>query len=194
MIAIDLRPPEDVAASAAIRRARKLAIIIVVTAALAIALAHAALETVTVLTRRSLVRVDAELAALERPVAALRRLRQRQMALRQRLAVIAGLEARGGGPVRLLDALAVSASPRLWLTELTLVGGTLRLTGFADDDQTVADFLARLRGTGSLESIDLEEAGRDDHTPQARRFVVAGRLGEARCGRQDEGGKMREAR
>lgn len=180
MIAIDLRPPEDVAASATARRARQRAIVIAVIAALGIACAHAALEAVTVLTRRSLVHVDAELAALERPVAALRRLRQRQVALRQRLAVIAGLEADGGGPVRLLDALAVSASPRLWLTELTLVDGALRLTGFADDDQTVADYLARLRGTGSLDSIDLEEAGRDDHTPQARRFVVTGRVREAK--------------
>jgi hypothetical protein len=95
---------------------------------------HAALETATALTRRRLVRVDAELAALERPVAALRRLRQRQGALRERLAVIAGLEARRGGTLRLLDALAMAASARVSLAEVALADGRLRLTGDADDE------------------------------------------------------------
>src|SRR5262245_63207582 len=110
MIAIDLLPPEDAGAAAARRRARAIAIGIAVVAGLALLLGHAALETSTLFSRRRLTQVDAELAALERPVAALRRLRQRQAALRQRLGVIAGLEARGGGPVPLLDALAVAAS------------------------------------------------------------------------------------
>src|SRR5262249_58307316 len=118
MIAIDLLPPEDVRAAAALRRARAVATGIAVAAGLALLVGHAALETATVLSRRLLIRMDAELAALERPAAALRRLRQRQAALRQRLRVIAGLEARGGGPVALLDALAAAASPRLSLTEV----------------------------------------------------------------------------
>jgi Tfp pilus assembly protein PilN len=180
MIAVDLRPPEDVGAAAALRRARTLAITIAATAGLALLLGHAALETATVLTRRGLVRVDAELAALERPVAALRRLRQRQVALRQRLAVIAGLEAHRGGTLRLLDALAMAASARVSLAEVALADGRLRLTGAADDDQTIADFLSRLRGTGSLAALDLEEVARDDRGPRARRFVVTGRVEEER--------------
>jgi len=180
MIAVDLRPQEDVGAAAALRRARTLAITIAATAGLALLLGHAALETATVLTRRGLVRVDAELAALERPVAALRRLRQRQVALRQRLAVIAGLEAHRGGTLRLLDALAMAASARVSLAEVALADGRLRLTGAADDDQTIADFLSRLRGTGSLAALDLEEVARDDRGPRARRFVVTGRVEEER--------------
>jgi Tfp pilus assembly protein PilN len=180
MITVDLRPPEDVGAAAVLRRARTLAIAIVATTGLVLILGHAALETATALTRRRLVRVDAELAALERPVAALRRLRQRQAALRQRLAVIAALVGRRGGTLRLLDALAAATSGRLSLAEVSLVDGRLRLTGAADDDQTIADFLTRLRGTGSLGGLDLEEVGRDEHAPQARRFVVTGRVEEAR--------------
>ena len=179
-IAIDLLPPEDVGAAAALRRARAVAIGIAVGAGLALLIAHGALETSTLLSRRRLIRVDAELGALERPVAALRRLRQRQAALRQRLGVIAGLEGRGGGPVPLLDALAVAASPRLSLTEVALVDERMRLTGVAVDDQTIADFLARLGATGVIAALDLEEAGRDDRAPHARRFVVTGRVGEGR--------------
>jgi len=180
MIAVDLRPPEDVGEAAALRRVRTLAITVAATAGLALLLGHAALETATALTRRRLVRVDAELAALERPVAALRRLRQRQVALRQRLAVIAGLEAHRGGTLRLLDALAMAASARVSLAEVALADGRLRLTGAADDDQTIADFLSRLRGTGSLAALDLEEVARDDRGPRARRFVVTGRVEEER--------------
>jgi len=180
MIAIDLLPPEDANAAAAHRRAQAVAIGIAVAAGLALLIGHAALETSTVLSRRRLIRVDAEMAALERPVAALRRLRQRQAALRHRLGVIAGLEARGGGPVAVLDALAVAASPRLSLTEFALVDERMRLTGVAVDDQTIADFLARLRATGVVAALDLEEAGRDDRVPHARRFVITGRVGEER--------------
>jgi type IV pilus assembly protein PilN len=180
MIAIDLLPPEEVSATAAARRARAVAVGIALAAGLALLVGHVALEAATELGRRRLVHVDAELAALERPVAALRRLRQRQAALRRRLGVIAGLEARGGGPVPLLDALAMAASPRLSLTEVTLDDERMRLTGFAVDDQTIADFLARLRRTGALAALDLEEAARDDRTPDARRFVVTGRVGEGR--------------
>lgn len=174
MITIDLLPAEDVRAAAAARRARAVAIGIAVSAGLTLLVGHAALEAATLLSRHRLIRTDAELVALERPVAALRRLRQRQAALRQRLGVIAGLEARRGGPVPLLDALAVAASPQLSLIEVALVDERMRLTGIAVDDQTIADFLARLRATGALANLDLEEAGRDDRAPHARRFVVTG--------------------
>jgi len=122
MITIDLLPAEDVRAAATARRARAVALGIAVSAGLALLVGHAALEAATLFSRRRLIRTDAELAALERPVAALRR----------------------------------------------------RLTGIAIDDQTIADFLARLRATGALATLDLEEAGRDDRSPHARRFVVTG--------------------
>jgi hypothetical protein len=126
-------------------------------------------------------------------VAALRRLRQRQVALRSRLAVLERLEARGGalggeagggpegGLVGTLGALAAAAPPQLWLTELKLTGGRLELAGLAADEQTIADFVARLRGVKALEALDLEDAARDDHATSApRRFVIAGHVGDGR--------------
>jgi len=179
MITIDLLPPEDADAAAAARRARTLGMRIAATGVAALLLGHAVLEIATVVTQRRLVHAGTELAALERPVAALRRLRERQAALRQRLAVIAGLDARRLSPARLLAALATAASPQLWLTEVTLAEGRLRLVGYAADEQAITDFLERLRAARALGAVDLEEAGRDERaTPPARRFVVAGRVGE----------------
>lgn len=197
MIAVDLRPPDEVRLAAAVRRGRVLSARIAGVAALALALGHGALESAAVSTQRDVVRADAERAALERPVAARRRLRQRQATLRRRLAVIRRLEARDWRPVRLLDALAVAAPARLWLTEVSLADGALRVAGFAADEQAIADFVVRLRDEAMLRAIDLEEAARHAPAPRRapesapdrapvgaasspRRFVIAGRLGTAR--------------
>lgn len=185
MIAIDLLPPEEARAAAAGRQARRLAVLGAATAVLGLALGHGALEVAAAMTQREIVRASAERAVLERPLAALRRLRQRQGALRSRLAVLERLEARGGEPgggrVQLLEALAAVAPPRLWLTELKLTAERLELAGRAADERTIADFVARLRELRPLNALDLEDAARDDRaTPALRRFVIAGRVGDGR--------------
>jgi Tfp pilus assembly protein PilN len=196
-IAVDLLPPDEARTAAARRRARRLGGLGVAIAALGLALGHGALEVAGGVTEQEIVQADAERAALERPVAALRRLQQRQVALRSRLAVLERLEARGGalggeagggsgggsggGLVGALGALAAAAPPQLWLTELKLTGDRLELAGLAADEQTIADFVARLRGVKPLEALDLEDAARDDHaTPASRRFVIAGHVGDRR--------------
>jgi type IV pilus assembly protein PilN len=178
MITIDLLPPQAAGAAAVARHRRALGTIAAVAAAIALLIAHGALEIARAVTERRRTAVGVALADLERPVAALRRLRQRQAALRRRLDVIAGLEARRSSLVRILDALAAAAPTRLWLTELTVDDGRLRIAGLASDEQLIAEFLARLRATDVLAALDLEEASRDDRAPAApRRFVVAGHLG-----------------
>jgi Tfp pilus assembly protein PilN len=192
-IAVDLLPPDEARTAAARRRARRLGGLGVAIAALGLALGHGALEVAGGVTEQEIVQANAERAALERPVAALRRLQQRQVALRSRLAVLERLEARGGalggeagggsggGLVGALGALAAAAPPQLWLTELKLTGDRLELAGLAADEQTIADFVARLRGVKALEALDLEDAARDDHaTPASRRFVIAGHVGDGR--------------
>lgn len=192
-IAVDLLPPDEARTAAARRRARRLGGLGVAIAALGLALGHGALEVAGGVTEQEIVQADAERAALERPVAALRRLQQRQVAVRSRLAVLERLEARGGalggeagggsggGLVGALGALAAAAPPQLWLTELKLTGDRLELAGLAADEQTIADFVARLRGVKPLEALDLEDAARDDHaTPASRRFVIAGHVGDGR--------------
>jgi len=184
MIAIDLLPPEEARAAAAGRRARQLASLGAATAVLSVVLGHGALEVAAVLTQREIVRARVERAALERPVAALRLLRRRQAALRSRLAILERLEARGGergtGPVQLLEALATVAPPQLCLTALQLTAERLELTGVAADERTIADFVARLHEVRPLRALDLEDAARDDRaTPVSRRFVIAGRIGDA---------------
>lgn len=179
MIDVDLLPPDEARLASELRRVRIRTAVIVAVAAASLIGGHAALWMTAAFTGRTLARVEEDLAALRRPAAALGRLRQRQVQLRRRVQAIASLEARGGETARLLAGLAAATPERLWLSELSLLDGRLRVAGFAADEQTIADFLARLRGERSFRDVDLDEAARDDRGPSGvRRFVVSGRVGE----------------
>jgi len=60
------------------------------------------------------------------------------------------------GPVRLLDDIATSIpKDKLWLTALKEDKGMLVLEGTAMDNETVADFMNRLKNTQSLTAVEL---------------------------------------
>ncbi len=60
------------------------------------------------------------------------------------------------GPVRLLDDIATSVPrDKLWLTALKEDKGMLVLEGTAMDNETVADFMDRLKDTQSVKAVEL---------------------------------------
>lgn len=60
------------------------------------------------------------------------------------------------GPVRLLDDIATSVpKDKLWLTALKENKGILVLEGTAMDNETVADFMNRLKDTRSVRAVEL---------------------------------------
>ena len=60
------------------------------------------------------------------------------------------------GPVRLLDDIATSVpKDKLWLTALKEDKGMLVLEGTAMDNETVADFMDRLKDTQSVKAVQL---------------------------------------
>jgi type IV pilus assembly protein PilN len=178
VIAVDLLPPDEARAAAARRRARRFGMLGIALAAAGAVSGHGLLAIATAVTGHEVARAEAERAMLQRPVAVLRRLRQRQASLRRRLAILARLEARDGEPERLLAALAIAAPAGLWLTAVKLAGERLELAGVAPDERTIADFVARLQQERGLRALDLEDAARDDGAlPPVHRFVIAGRIG-----------------
>ena len=180
MIDIDLLPPDEVRLASEMRRVRISCGCILAMAVVGVAVVHGAVEVSIAVTGRRLARLETQLADLRRPVAALGRLRQRRSALDRRLRTIATLEARGGETARLLAALAAVTPERVWLSELSLLDGRLRVSGFATDEQTIASFLAQLRGQRPFRDVDLDETARDDRAPPgARRFVVSGHVADA---------------
>jgi type IV pilus assembly protein PilN len=73
-----------------------------------------------------------------------------------KLKTIEDLEKGKAGPVKLLDDIAMSVPrDKLWLTRLAEEKGKLTLEGTAMDNETVADFMDRLKGTDSVTSVEL---------------------------------------
>src|SRR4029450_9808815 len=138
VIAVDLLPPDEARAAAARRRARRFGMLGIALAAAGAVSGHGLLAIATAVTGHEVARAEAERAMLQRPVAVLRRLRQRQASLRRRLAILARLEARDGEPARLLAALGLAGRAGLWLTAVKLAGERLELAGVGPGERTVA--------------------------------------------------------
>lgn len=73
-----------------------------------------------------------------------------------KLKTIKELEKGKTGPVKLLEDIAISIpKDRLWLKNLKENRGSLILDGTAMDNETVADFMNRLKSTESITSVEL---------------------------------------
>lgn len=84
-------------------------------------------------------------------------LQQTVKALEQKIKVIDDLTKKKVGPVKVMESLSLATPPRLWLTDFKEAGGNLTISGFAVDNQTVADFLKSLSTFAYFGNVDLVE-------------------------------------
>lgn len=97
-----------------------------------------------------------ELASYKATTAKIKDLEQKKAEIDIRLDKINELKKDKTGPVKLLDDIATSVpKDQLWLTALKEEKGTLILEGTAMDNETVADFMNRLKNTESVQSVEL---------------------------------------
>jgi len=76
--------------------------------------------------------------------------------LKKKMAVMDTLEANRFEPTRLLDTMTQAVVPkRMWFTNLGTNGATVKISGSALDNKTVADFMVRLEKTGLFSDVDL---------------------------------------
>ena len=102
---------------------------------------------------------------------------QQKQELREKLRVIALLEAKKVGPVHILADLSEATPEKLWLTEFADTNGTLKLTGLGIDEQTVADFLRRLSALAFLRNVDLDETSQvNQEGAKLKKFVIRGQI------------------
>src|SRR6185503_20788003 len=83
---------------------------------------------------RQLRQITQELADIQGSYAEVVRMDQQKQELRDKLRVIAQLEAKKVGPVRILADLSSSTPDKLWLAEFADTAGTLKLTGLGMDE------------------------------------------------------------
>jgi type IV pilus assembly protein PilN len=76
--------------------------------------------------------------------------------LEQRTNVMQKLDKNRRAPVELLDAMTQLVVPnRMWLSSLTSIGATVKLTGTSLDNKTTADFMKRLEKSELFSSVEL---------------------------------------
>ena len=91
------------------------------------------------------------------------RIRQNLENLRKKMAVIEQLESDRHAPVILMDTITqVLVAKRMWLTELAVQEKTVRITGIALDEKTVADFMVRLQKSGLFSNVELKTVRRQE--------------------------------
>lgn len=157
MIRINLLPVEEARRAAGRRQDLAVGMLGLAVAVFLLVIAHGWQEARLTAASHELKRVNVELAAIQGPYADVTRLEQQKQELRDKLRVIAQLEAKKTGPVRILADLSSATPDKLWLTEFADQGGTLKLSGRGVDEQTVADFLRKLATLPFFHNVDLDE-------------------------------------
>jgi len=177
MIRINLIPAEEANRAAGQRRDTAAVAVAVGAAVLVLVLAHSWQQARIMTSNRALSRVNQQIASLQGSFAEITRMDQQKQELREKLTVIGKLEAKSGGPVKVLGDLSAATPDRLWLTELTESAGSVKLVGFGVDEQTVAEFLRRLGGSPFFAGVDLQETSQDDKSGvKQKKFVITAQV------------------
>jgi type IV pilus assembly protein PilN len=177
MIRINLLPVTETARVAGRRQDIALGALAIGGLVLALVGAHGWQKARLFAANRSLGQVTQELQAIQGPYTDVQKLEAQKGELREKLRVIAQLEAKKVGPVRILAGLSDSTPDKLWLTEYADVGGTLKLTGLGVDEQTVADFMRRLGTLKFFRSVDLDETSQvTQDGAKVKKFVIRAQM------------------
>jgi len=106
-------------------------------------------------THAEIAEINSKNKALKKKIGQVRNFEKRQAELEQKLNVLRSLKGNKSGPVHLLDDLSSALPDKLWLTKYSEKAGKITLTGFADSENTVADFMERLESSPYYEQIEL---------------------------------------
>jgi type IV pilus assembly protein PilN len=163
MIRINLLPTEQVERAADQRQQIATVGLVVAVSLLALVVIHSVQAARTARANHRLTQVREELEAIAGPYNELVKIQAQQKELEEKLKVITQLEARSGGPVKVMSDLAGAMPDKLWLTEFNEAAGTVKMSGFSVDEQTIADFLRRLGSSTYFTGVDLEETTQVTH-------------------------------
>ena len=102
--------------------------------------------------------IQAQLTNIKKVTKTVAELDSKRKELTEKLKVISVLKRSKVGPVRVLDDINMSVPERSWLTSMKESEGSLAISGFALDNQTVASFMGELAKSDYIEAVDLVES------------------------------------
>lgn len=79
-----------------------------------------------------------------------------------RLMAIETLRKQKRGPIRILDTLATTRPPQLWIESINEQNQILKVTGWAADNLVVSQFLANLQATSLFQAVELEGIAQEE--------------------------------
>jgi type IV pilus assembly protein PilN len=180
MIRINLIPQEEIQRSVGRRQQVAVGLLAVAGTAVLLVVAHGWQQVSSLATNRERGRLERQLAELKGPYEQVVQMEREKKELQEKLAVIRELEAKKFGPVRMLADLSGSTPDKLWLTDFSEKGGSIRLAGLGVDEQTVADFMRRLSTSPYFRSVDLEETSEvKNEAAKHKRFVIRAQVNYA---------------
>jgi type IV pilus assembly protein PilN len=107
----------------------------------------------------SITELTKEQQRLAPEIAAVDKLKKDKDELERKISIIHQLRAEASLTVHILDEVAnVVDNNRMWLTSLNQLGNSLSLTGIALDNQTVADFMDKLKKSPSVQGVELSSS------------------------------------
>lgn len=101
--------------------------------------------------------LETRLAKLQETTKEVKELEKKRKELREKLAVIARLKKSKIGPVFVMDDLNRSLPEKAWLTGMREKSDSMRIDGFALDNQTIAGFMKDLGKSDYYKTVDLVE-------------------------------------
>jgi type IV pilus assembly protein PilN len=180
MIRINLIPQEEIQRTAGRRQQMALGLLVAAGTVLLLVVAHGWQQVALLAKGRERARLERQLAELKGPYEQVVAMEREKKELQEKLAVIRELEAKKFGPVRMLADLSTATPDKLWITDFSERGGSIRLTGLGVDENTVADFMRRLSLSPYFRSVDLEETSEvKNEAVRHKRFVIRAQVNYA---------------
>lgn len=102
-------------------------------------------------------RTKAEIAQLEKIIGEVNDIKQKQAAVKDKLAVLDALKAARSGPVRMLDGLAQVTPKRLWLKKMAEANRTVTFEGSAATIEDVSGFMSGLERSDYFSGVELKK-------------------------------------
>ncbi|RLA86004.1 MAG: hypothetical protein DRG31_01470 [Deltaproteobacteria bacterium] len=155
MIEVNLLPLKEVRRKEAKRFQVSVSILLVVLVLLLIFyLKWSAIQREKELDRR-ISEIKVEIARLDKIVKEIEEIKSKKELLRKRLDVAERLERGRLVSAMLMDDLSHRLPEKLWLEKLEKRGSTIRVSGIALDDETIADFMIALKGSPYVKKVEL---------------------------------------
>jgi len=122
-------------------------------------------------------RRQVEIEQLKKQIGEVGRFKKMKEELQGKLDILAKLQEGQSGPVHLLDQLSASVPDKLWITSFKSTAGSVSISGFGMNEESVAQFLRDLEASPYYMNVELQvieqatQAGIKLH-----KFDVSGRV------------------